>query len=584
MRPIVLDSSQSLTDLVNSQNNGLGVLEPTACTVTEERNGIYDLSMTLPITSPHYSDLANGSLIRVTVADGTSQIFRVYRMQKMMSGLVEVDAHHITYDLAKAPVIPFTATGASAAVSGLKSHLMTAYPFTITTDITNTSSTFTLDIPRTFRECLGGYSGSILDVFGGVYEWDNLTVRLLANRGSDKGVRIAYGKNLTDLNQEANIEAVYDAVVGYAQIDEVTYYGGIVYANQKAQPKVKIVDFSSEFESDVTPTAVQLNQLAQAYIDNNDIGTPKVSIDVEFAPLWKSPEYKNIAPLEQVDIDDTVHVYYEKLGVEASAKVIRTVWNVLLERFDEVSLGDARTTLSESIVSEADEATAEATGFLDSYINGLTQIIANGLGLFTTRAPDANGGTKLYLHNRPTLAESRYQWTINSGGFAVSQDYGQTWTAGIDSDGNAVFNSLAANVINAMTINGGTITGTIVNGSTINGTDLYTSNISSQSGNNVMRVWAGVIELLQGSYYRAALYQTANMGYLRLMSGTPTDATDDTKGKVFTATPAGISLANSGNSSFSISNEDDGVYISINGTSYKVGWVNDGNGHWVIGR
>lgn len=584
MRPIVLDSSQSLTDLVNSQNNGLGVLEPTACTVTEERNGIYDLSMTLPITSPHYSDLANGSLIRVKVADGTSQIFRVYRMQKMMSGLVEVDAHHITYDLAKAPVIPFTATGASAAVSGLKSHLMTAYPFTITTDITNTSSTFTLDIPRTFRECLGGYSGSILDVFGGVYEWDNLTVRLLANRGSDKGVRIAYGKNLTDLNQEANIEAVYDAVVGYAQIDEVTYYGGIVYANQKAQPKVQIVDFSNKFDSDATPTAAQLNQYAQAYIDNNDIGTPKVSIDVEFAPLWQSPEYKNIAPLEQVDIDDTVHVFYEKLGVEASAKVIRTVWNVLLERFDEVSLGDARTTLSESIVSEADEATAEATGFLDSYINGLTQIIANGLGLFTTRVPDANGGTKLYLHNRPTLAESQYQWTINSGGFAVSQDYGQTWTAGIDSDGNAVFNSLAANEINALTINGGTITGTIVNGSTINGTDLYTSNISSQSGNNVMRVWAGVIELLQGSYYRAALYQTANRGYLRLMSGTPTDATDDTKGKVFTANPAGISLTNSGNSSFSISNEDDGVYININGTSYKVGWVNDGNGHWVIGR
>lgn len=584
MRPIVLDSSQSLTNLVNSQNNGLGVLEPTACTVTEERNGIYDLSMTLPITSPHYSDLANGSLIRVKVADGTSQIFRVYRMQKMMSGLVEVDAHHITYDLAKAPVIPFTATGASAAVSGLKSHLMTAYPFTITTDITNTSSTFTLDIPRTFRECLGGYSGSILDVFGGVYEWDNLTVRLLANRGSDKGVRIAYGKNLTDLNQEANIEAVYDAVVGYAQINDVTYYGGIVYANEKAQPKVKIVDFSSEFESDVTPTAVQLNQLAQAYIDNNDIGTPKVSIDVEFAPLWQSQEYKNIAPLEQVDIDDTVHVFYEKLGVEASAKVIRTVWNVLLERFDEVSLGDARTTLSESIVSEADEATAEATGFLDSYINGLTQIIANGLGLFTTRVPDANGGTKLYLHNRPTLAESQYQWTINSGGFAVSQDYGQTWTAGIDSDGNAVFNSLAANEINALTINGGTITGTIVNGSTINGTDLYTSNISSQSGNNVMRVWAGVIELLQGSYYRAALYQTANMGYLRLMSGTPTDVTDETQGKVFTATPAGIAINNHGNSYFSIENSDDGIYININGTGYRVGWVNDGNGHWVIGR
>ncbi|MBR3003992.1 MAG: phage tail protein, partial [Lachnospiraceae bacterium] len=74
-----------------------------------------------------------------------------------------------------------------------------------------------------FRECLGGWEGSVLDVFRCEYEWDNLTVKMYARRGADNGVRIAYGKNLTDFVQEQNNENVYDGVYGYAVVDEVTY-------------------------------------------------------------------------------------------------------------------------------------------------------------------------------------------------------------------------------------------------------------------------------------------------------------------------------------------------------------------------
>ena len=301
--------------------------------------------------------------------------------------------------------------------------------------------------------------------------------------------------------------------------------------------------------------------------------------------MWQTEEYKNFR-IDRVKLGDTVTVKFEKLGVEAKAKVVETVWDVVQNRYKSIQIGDARSTLAATINEKTEAAATQvqnASSFLESYIANITALVANSLGLKTIET-EADGSQKIYLHNKPNRADSQYQWTINSNGFFLSQDYGQTWTAGIDSDGNAVFNSLAANVINALTIIGGTITGTIVNGSTINGTDLYTSNISSQNGNNVMRVWAGVIELLQGSYYRAALYQTANMGYLRLMSGTPTDVTDETQGKVFTATPAGIAINNHGNSYFAIENSDDGIYIIINGTGYRVGWVNDGNGHWVIGR
>lgn len=588
----IMNPSLSLTQMVNDASNGLGVITPISGEVREKLNGEYELTFTVGMSEKRYSELSCGTVVQTEAGETTGlQLFRIYKITKPMNGIVTVYARHITYDLNKAAVMPFSATGASAALRGLKSHLVGSYPFTVSTDITNTSSKFAITQPVTFRSALGGVQGSILDVFGGEYEWDNLSIILHAHRGSDSGVVIEYGKNLTDIQQDENIESTYTAVLGFATNADSTVTGTIQYVTQTASPKTKIVDFSSYFDTDDKITVSKINALAQAYIEQNNIGVPKVSINVKYQPLWQTEEYKNFR-IDRVKLGDTVTVKFEKLGVEAKAKVVETVWDVVQNRYKSIQIGDARSTLAATINEKTEAAASQvqnASSFLESYIANFTALVANSLGLFKTVETEADGSQKIYLHNRPNKADSQYQWTVNSNGFFLSQDYGQTWTAGIDSDGNAVFNSLAANEINALTINGGTITGTIVNGSTvngstINGTDLYTSNISSQSGNNVMRVWAGLIELLQGSYYRAVLYQSANKGYLRLMAGTATDATDDTKGKVLSANPAGIALTNPGGSSFSISNETDGVYISINGTSYKVGWVNDGNGHWVIGK
>lgn len=607
---IKLMDNKPLTDLLTDQTNGLGKLpEVTEAIVSEERNGLYDLSFTIPNTAEHFDDIANGSVVKAKVADGSEQMFRVYQMTKQMNGLVTVDCHHVTYDLNKAPVSPFSSTGASASARGLINHLMASYPFYMSTDITDITSQFILDIPRSFRECLGGYSGSLLDVFGGEYEWNNLEVILHAHRGVDKGVRIAYGKNLTDLEQEENIEAVYDAVLGYATSNEQTYNGSIVYANGVvSNPKVLIVDFSSKF-SDEEPSSQALDDLAAAYIQDNQIGTPKVSISVEFAPLWQSPEYSDLAVLESVNLCDTVHVYYPKLNVEASAKVIATEWDVINERYNSIELGDARTTLDTAIVSQAAEETKTATGFLDSYINGITQIIANGLGLFTTRVPSANGGTLLYLHNRPTLAESQYQWTINSGGFAVSQDYGQTWSVGIDAEGNAVFNSLAANTIRALTIEGSTIysgdqywyhgtaneglmdENTVTyDGQTYSGVKLTATavGIMTDGGTIVIRDYTDqandvyseiVLRPNGGVYIRSSVGAFVGIGN----TGTITLGSGDGYKSVMVSNSE-IAIRKAGSPVTNIILNSNGLSIQAGGsTRSNLGFVDDGNGHWVLG-
>ena len=154
-------------------------------------------------------------------------------------------------------------------------------------------------------------------------------------------MQIRYGKNLTDIQQETNIESMYDAVIGYATVDDITTTGTVQMITQVSSPKTMLVDFSDQFESGDTVTVAELNTLAQNYIQSHDLSTPKVSIDVSFIALASTDQYKDIAPLEHVKLCDTVHVLFEKLGVNASAKVIKTEYDSLNERLLSVEIGDA---------------------------------------------------------------------------------------------------------------------------------------------------------------------------------------------------------------------------------------------------
>ncbi len=184
-----------------------------------------------------------------------------------------------------------------------------------------------------------------------------------------------------------------------------------------------------------------------------------------------------------------------------------TKYDTLRERYTEIEIGDARSTLASTINGireESSDAVVNAAGFLDNTIKQFTTLMANGLGLFVTREQvGETGGYKYYLHNRPNLSDSQYQWTFNSSGFAVSQDYGNTWSAGIDANGNAVFNTLAANVIRAMSISGTTINGGTINGAAMNlggsGNASGTLTVKDASGNVIGTINNNGLDIRKGT-------------------------------------------------------------------------------------
>lgn len=450
-------------------SNGLGRLsDAISCIVTEERNGKYELSMEYPIDGVHFEDIEISSVICAVPADGKAiQPFRVYKVEKLIKGRARINAEHISYQARYIPVMPFTAGSCVSALQGLSSNAVVSNPFTLWTDISK-AGTYTQDVPESIRARLGGQEGSILDVYGGELEWDNYTIKLHARRGHDSGVTLRYGKNITDLTQEKNITNTYTAVCPYYQSSDDNEcltlpekYIASDNAGSFPYLMAKSVDMTSEFEDGESVTVESLRAKTQAYITKNNIGVPAVSIKVSFVALWQTEEYKNIAALERVNLCDTVNVLFEKLGVSATAKVVRTNYNVLIDRYDSIELGETKTQLSSMIANQNTDIEAEITGHMQKAIAHATALIRGGLGGYVVMTPNPDTGypEEILIMNKPVKEQASQVIRMNKNGigFSLGNGYEGPFTSAWTIDGHFYANFIDAGVFNADLIQAGRI-------------------------------------------------------------------------------------------------------------------------------
>lgn len=329
--------------------NGLGrLVDATECIVSERLNDFYTLHMIYPKTGICAGDLVPGRLILADPAEGVrSQPFRIRDVTKSLSGELEIYADHLSYDLAGYPIRKVTAATAAAAVAALASRAIIAPPFTFSTDL-SVSKAFETEAPASIRSIMGGDDKTIQGVYGGEWLFDRYEASLLAARGSDNGVTIRYGKNLTGLDLVWNNEEGYTGALAYYQNDTTYVSSNVQYLNASAvPPKIMIVDHSSDFET--TPTTAQLDTLARA--DLAGISGSIRSLTVSFAPLWQTEEFRNVSAIERVGLGDYVTVVYDEFDVNEKLEVVQTDYNVLLERYDKIELGAIRESLADTIAS-----------------------------------------------------------------------------------------------------------------------------------------------------------------------------------------------------------------------------------------
>lgn len=301
-------------------HNGIGKLaDAQSCTVTEKRNGSYELKLVCPADGIHAEMLEEGNIILAKPSDtGQSQPFRIYKITTPIDGKLEVQARHISYQLNFITVSPFSVTGCVGAMQGLKSHAASDCPFDVWTDV-DSNATFTLGVPSSFRNCLGGTDASVLDTFGGEFEWDRYTVKFHKTRGADHNVHIIYGKNLTDFKMEKSIENTITGVHPYWVDNETQAVmelpEKVVLQSKRSIPyqKITVLDCTSNFQE--KPSEAALREYAQNYIDTTDLTEPEIDIKIDFLQLWNTPGYEDIVEAERVSLCDTVHVFISKLGI-----------------------------------------------------------------------------------------------------------------------------------------------------------------------------------------------------------------------------------------------------------------------------
>ena len=449
------------------ETQGLGALpDAISCQVTEERNGAFELTIEYPITGLHYADISNRCIITAKPNPyDEPEPFRIYQISKPIGGRVKISAQHLSYDLTGIPVSPYEAGNVVAALQGIKSNAAVDCPFVFWTDKT-TQADFKSDVPASARALLGGQAGSILDVYGGEYAWQGYTIRLYNQRGQDNGVSIRYGKNLTDLAQEENVADVATGVYPYWLGSDGTIVeapGKIVNAPGTYNfTRVIPLDVSQDFDAQPTPEEVKAR--AEKYVQDNHIGIPKVSITVAFQPLEQTEEYKDIAILERVRLCDTVTVEYPELGVDATAKCIKTTYDVIKGKYASVELGDAKSNITTTIANQETELKkVPSSSTIAAIANAITEDILGAKG-GAVRILDTNDDGEpdtLYIADNPDPAQAVKVWRYNYEGWGASSNgYNGPFTIAASIDHGMYADFLTAGTLNANLVQ---ITGTIIN-------------------------------------------------------------------------------------------------------------------------
>ena len=393
MRPILFNKNETAFDTY-----GLGELNVTKGTVTRERNGNYTLYAEIPVNDPATATLEKEMKLKADAGLRTkNQTFEISRIVKDSSNIAKIYGQHISHKLEYMAVVNGRAFSGSAFTALAIWHNATIgdLRFDVWSDIQTTGNgVFDISKMENARQALGGVEGSILDIYGGEYEFDNMTVRLHKQLGRTAPTVLEYGRNILSAESDETIESVYTSVLPFAtytpdkpegdtsdsQPDPVTVTLPENYVDSKykalyAHRRIKVVDFSSEFKSDSKskdiPTPDKLRKMANDYMERNAIGKPKINTKIDYVDLAKTLDYADRAWFEELELCDIVPIYYPQIGLtDETAKITTVTYDFVNERNESVEFGDigtnVRATMQSGLAGRVDDIAKAQQDFENS--------------------------------------------------------------------------------------------------------------------------------------------------------------------------------------------------------------------------
>lgn len=368
MIPRIYDNS-----FTTYESNGLGLLvDAISCQVEEESNGDFELTLVYPSDGSFFYALKQDNLIKADASDTLKgQLFRIDTISKPLNGQVTVYAKHISFDLAKNSLNE-DINERNIKCENAGKHMLQKSDadsrFSIESNIEMLGN-YSMDRKTDCLSAIAGTRGSLIDTFGNGPKLlrDNFTISVLTRRGKDDNTLIAYKKNITGFTLEEDYSEIINIIKPYAtytedEVEKTLYIDEIGVKSPRYVEgdivKSQWMDFSDKFDEDEAPTKEKLKNLAEKYFNDNNCDLPKMTYKIEFQPLSQTEEYKEdgLAELEYIGMDDSVYIANSKYGIRDQARVIKTTYNVLAEKYISIELGDPKTTLG-SIINKSNDDT-----------------------------------------------------------------------------------------------------------------------------------------------------------------------------------------------------------------------------------
>lgn len=440
MIPILYESTET-----EFASNGLGRLyDVIEASVVEERNGVYELDFSYPITGANYDEIKVGRIIGVTHDEsGDIQPFDIVSYTKPINGVVNFHCTHLSYRQCYIVINPTLVGRINSLASAI--HMITTYtnpenPFIYWTDKRSGEHLgCATGIPYSVRSVLGGVKGSILDTYGGEYEWDKWTVKLWERRGQDRDFTIRYGVNMLDYNEEYDIQGTYSSCLPYwTDGTQIVLAPRVVSGGQTVTGREQCVPLDLSVMFEAVPTTGQLQAAARTYMAENHPFIPKQNIHVEFARL-QDIGYEGFESLFECNLCDTITVIFPDYNSTGQFKIVKTVWDVLRDRYESMELGDLSVTLSEAL--GVTQGTETQMPNLDNYVEKSGDTMTGGLtfkssGIDTTQANNGVTANADFAYPMYRDVNDRYTGFLDNIAYTSGNIGTAIYASNYDSGGN----------------------------------------------------------------------------------------------------------------------------------------------------
>jgi phage minor structural protein len=350
-------------DNKNFSENGDMVIQPNVAELSVELNGIANVEIELPFDEYGAWEYAiKDSVVRCHTPwdKDKGQLFRVYETEKDMDSY-KVYGRHIIADLINITAKDLANDDVMIVATGTVDGQGAITKLLANTGYTGHSNITTTDSVRWERKIitealLGTEDNSYINRWKGELFYNNFNIYMNTKIGGNYGVRISYGKNLTGITENINMDGVVTRIipVGYdgLRLTGKTPWIDSPNINKYAQVHEKVVEFSNvkvktnSSDTDGFATVelarAELIRLANLMYTEQHVDVPTVNIKTSMEDISQTIEYKSMgySGLEEINLGDTVSCNHYKLNIETEARCIGYRWNILTEKYIEIEIGD----------------------------------------------------------------------------------------------------------------------------------------------------------------------------------------------------------------------------------------------------